>query len=77
VQYARDNRRSSLSCDRLQHRIRCSCLAFEGNSEAQHRYVDGQLQRSKKPQRIRGLNQNHNHEMKKLFKSVRLHPFGQ
>ena len=37
---------------------------------AQHRYVDGQLQRSKKPQQIRGLNQNHNHEMKRFFKST-------
>src|ERR1700693_5778534 len=30
-----------------------------GNArQRQHRYVDGQLQRSKKPQQIRGLNQN-------------------
>jgi len=28
------------------------------------------LQRSKKPQQLRGLNQNHNHEMKEIFKST-------
>jgi hypothetical protein len=28
------------------------------------------VQRSKKPQQIRGLNQNHNHEMKEIFKST-------
>ena len=47
-----------------------SGLAVETHDSAQHRYVDGQLQRSKKPQQIRGLNQNHNHEMKRIFKST-------
>jgi transposase len=47
-----------------------SGLAVETHDSAQHRYVDGQLQRSKKPQQIRGLNQNHNHEMKEIFKST-------
>jgi hypothetical protein len=28
------------------------------------------VQRSKKPQQLRGLNQNHNHEMKEIFKST-------
>ncbi len=28
------------------------------------------MQRSKKPQQIRGLNQNHNHEMKEIFKGA-------
>jgi hypothetical protein len=32
--------------------------------------VHGQLQRTKKPQQIRGLNQNHNHEMKEIFKGA-------
>ena len=32
--------------------------------------MHGQLQRSKKPQQIRGLNQNHNHEMKEIFKGA-------
>jgi len=49
-----------------------SGLAVETHDSAQHRYVDGQLQRSKKPQQIRGLNQNYNHEMKEIFKSTAL-----
>ena len=49
-----------------------SGLAVETHDSAQHRYVDGQLQRSKKPQQVRGLNQNHNHEMKEIFKSTAL-----
>ena len=47
-----------------------SGLSLETHDSAQHRYVDGQLQRSKKPQQVRGLNQNHNHEMKEIFKST-------
>jgi transposase len=47
-----------------------SGLAINTRDSAQHRYVGGQLQRSKKPQQVRGLNQNHNHDMKAVFKSV-------
>ena len=47
-----------------------SGLAIETRDSAQHRYVAGQLQRSKKPQQLRGLNQNHNHDMKEIFKSA-------
>jgi len=32
------------------------------HDSAQYRYVRGQLQRSKEPQQLRGLNQNHNHK---------------
>ena len=49
-----------------------SGLAVVTHDSAQHRYVDGQLQRCKKPQQIRGLNQNHNHAMKEIFKSAAL-----
>ena len=49
-----------------------SGLAVETHDSAQYRYVDGQLQRSKKPQQLRGLNQNHNHAMKEIFKSAAL-----
>jgi hypothetical protein len=45
-------------------------LGIETHDSAQYRYVGGQVQRSKKPQQIRGLNQNHNHEMKEIFKST-------
>src|SRR5438045_5958873 len=41
-----------------------SGLGIETHDSAQYRYVRGQLQRSKKPQQIRGLNRNHNHAMK-------------
>jgi transposase len=47
-----------------------SGLGIETHDSAQYRYVGGQLQRSKKPQQLRGLNQNHNHEMKEIFKSA-------
>ena len=47
-----------------------SGLAIDTRESAQYRYVDGQLQRSKKPQQLRGLNQNHNHDMKDIFKST-------
>ena len=47
-------------------------LAVETHDSAQYRYVDGQLQRSKKPQQVRGLNQNHNHAMKEIFNSAAL-----
>ena len=47
-----------------------SGLGIETHDSAQYRYVGGQVQRSKKPQQIRGLNRNHNHEMKEIFKST-------
>jgi hypothetical protein len=37
---------------------------------ADHRSVDGQLQRTKKQSSIRGLNRNCNHDLKNLFKSA-------
>jgi hypothetical protein len=45
-----------------------SGLGIETHDSAQCCYVNGQLQRSKKPQQIRGLNQNH--EMKEIFKGA-------
>lgn len=47
-----------------------SGLAIDTRDSAQYRYVGGQLQRAKKPQQLRGLNQNHNHHMKTIFKSA-------
>ncbi len=47
-----------------------SGFGIETRSSADHRYVEGQLQRSKKPVSIRGLNQNHNHDLKNLFKGA-------
>src|SRR5579864_299874 len=47
-----------------------SGLAIETHSSADHRWVDGQLRRSKKPLSVRGLNQNCNHDLKNLFKGA-------
>jgi transposase len=47
-----------------------SGLGIETRDSAQYRFVDGQLRRAKKPQQIRGLNRNHNHEMKDIFKGA-------
>jgi transposase len=47
-----------------------SGLGIETHDSAQYCYVQGQLQRSKKPQQLRGLNENHNHNMKEIFKGA-------
>jgi transposase len=47
-----------------------SGLAVKTHDSAQYRYVGGNLQRSKKPQQLRGLNSDHNHVMKEIFKSA-------
>jgi transposase len=47
-----------------------SGLGIETYSSADHRYVEGQLQRSKKPVSIRGLNENCNHDLKNVFKGA-------
>src|SRR6202008_1554935 len=49
-----------------------SGLAVATDDSSRPPYVDAQLQRAKKPQQIRGLNQNHNHAMKDIFKSTAL-----
>ena len=36
----------------------------------EYRVVDGQVVRRRKPAQIRGLNWNHNHELKNLFKAA-------
>jgi transposase len=45
-------------------------LALRTRSSADYRYKAGQLQRSQKPPAPRGLNENHNHELKNLFKAT-------
>ena len=47
-----------------------SGLGLETHDSAQYRIVEGQLQRSKKPQQLRGLNANHNHDLKNIFKGA-------
>ena len=45
-------------------------LAVVTHSSADHRYVEGQLKRAKKPVSVRGLDFSHNHDLKDLFKSA-------
>lgn len=47
-----------------------SGLAIETHDSAENQFVNGQLQRSKKKQSIRGLNSNHNHDLKNIFKGA-------
>src|SRR6266403_4004867 len=49
-----------------------SGLGLETHDSAQYCVVEGQLQRSKKPLMLRGLNQNHNHDLKAIFKGAAL-----
>jgi transposase len=45
-------------------------LGIETQSSADHRRVDGQLERAKKQSSLRGLNRNCNHDLKNLFKGA-------
>lgn len=47
-----------------------SGLALETRISGEYRYREGQLQRSKKVLAIRGLNKDHNHDLKGLLKSA-------
>ncbi len=45
-------------------------LGLETHDSAQYRVVEGQLQRSKKSVTLRGLNQDHNRDLKDIFKGA-------
>jgi transposase len=45
-------------------------LAVVTSSTANHEFVEGRLQRSKRPVATRGLNRNHNHLLKRVFKTA-------
>ena len=71
--------RAALLIGRLQtpHRFRTKrqfwtyCgLGLETRDSGEYRVVNGQIERKKKPLFIRGLNRNHNHDLKNLFKSA-------
>jgi transposase len=47
-----------------------SGLALKTYTSGEYRFVEGQLKRSKKLLVIRGLNANHNHDLKNLFKGA-------
>jgi hypothetical protein len=45
-------------------------LALKTSTSGEYRIVEGQLKRSKKFLAIRGLNTNHNHDLKNIFKGA-------
>ena len=45
-------------------------LALRTYDSGEYRFVGGQLKRSKKAVTIRGLNRNHNHDLKNIFKGA-------
>jgi len=47
-----------------------SGLALETHDSAQYRAVKGELRRSKRPATVRGLNKDHNHDLKDIFKGA-------
>ena len=47
-----------------------SGLGIETHSSGEYRYRDGQMRRCQKAVTLRGLNQNHNHDLKWIFKSA-------
>jgi transposase len=47
-----------------------SGLALKTSTSGEYRFVEGQLKRSKKFLAIRGLNTNHNHDLKNIFKGA-------
>jgi transposase len=47
-----------------------SGLALKTCTSGEYRFVEGQLKRSKKFLAIRGLNANHNHDLKNIFKGA-------
>jgi transposase len=47
-----------------------SGLGLKTHNSGEYRYVAGQLQRTKRPSSIRGLNINHNHDLKNIFKGA-------
>ena len=47
-----------------------SGLGLETHDSAQYRTAEGQLERSKKPATVRGLNKDHNHDLKDIFKGA-------
>jgi transposase len=47
-----------------------SGLGIETHDRGEHRYIDGELRRSKKKASVRGLNRNYNRDLKNLFKGA-------
>ena len=49
-----------------------SGLGLETHDSAQYCVIEGELRRSRKPLMLRGLNRNHNHQLKAIFKGAAL-----
>jgi transposase len=47
-----------------------SGLALETHDSAQYRVAEGQLERSKRPATVRGLNKDYNHDLKDIFRGA-------
>jgi len=47
-----------------------SGFAVETHDRGEYRWVRGKLQRNREPITVRGLNDNHNHDLKNLFKGA-------
>ena len=47
-----------------------SGMALKTSSSGEYRIVVGQIRRTKRPTAIRGLNRNHNHDLKNIFKGA-------
>jgi transposase len=45
-------------------------LALQTRTSGEYQYTGGKLQHAKKPPVLRGLNENHNHDLKNIFKSA-------
>jgi transposase len=45
-------------------------LALQTHNSGEYQYKGGQLQHARKPPALRGLNVNHNHDLKNIFKSA-------
>ena len=75
--YRSDSRSSVGRTSANTHRFRTkrqlwnySGLALETHNSGEYRFEGGQLKRSKKTFAVRGLNKNHNHDVKNIFKSA-------
>jgi transposase len=53
-----------------------SGLALQTSASGEYRFVEGHLKRSKKAPGIRGLNINHNHDLKNIFKGAAIRAAG-
>jgi transposase len=53
-----------------------SGLALQTSASGEYRFVQGQRKRSKKAPGIRGLNLNHNHDLKNIFKGAAVRAAG-